>query len=42
MEGNVEISDKDITDYKWVTLDELSDYLTPKYQKNIRKFVLEI
>jgi hypothetical protein len=39
--GAVKINEKDITDYKWVTLEELSDYLMPAYEKAVKQFVLE-
>ncbi|KAJ8301983.1 hypothetical protein KUTeg_020970 [Tegillarca granosa] len=39
--GNVKLSDPSIKDYKWVTHDELSEYMKPKYYKKINQFLFE-
>ncbi|XP_076073864.1 large ribosomal subunit protein mL46-like [Mytilus galloprovincialis] len=40
-DGNVDLKDKEILDYKWVTLEELSEYVTPQFEKTLKEFVLE-
>lgn len=40
-DGNVDLKDKEIIDYKWVTLEELSEYVTPQFEKTLKEFVLE-
>nr|KAG5704306.1 hypothetical protein BaRGS_012615 [Batillaria attramentaria] len=41
-DGDVVPNEKDTSDYKWVKMDELSDYCSRSYLQNVRDFLVDL
>ncbi|XP_041377704.1 39S ribosomal protein L46, mitochondrial-like [Gigantopelta aegis] len=40
--GNIDLTNKRVSDFLWVTKDELTEYLAPAYMKSITNFVIDL